>query len=305
MWYIIVAVLGLVFIFLCVCFWAYYKTYLYGKEHPAPVPYVESYGSECDSIPALIEEFMALPFEEHSIKSYDGKRLFGRYYYAKEDAPLIIMFHGYQGSPRRDFCGSAKPLLDLGYNILTIDQRSHGKSDGHSITFGIKERTDCLYWANYAKEHLSKDNPIFLMGVSMGGATVLMASDMELPHTVKGIIADCPYSTPKDIIKKECKHMGYNPTIVFPFIVCGGAVFGRLNIFKYDSLSSVKNCDLPILLVHGDNDMFVPHTMSEDIFGCCKNATIEIFEGAAHGVCCLKDSERYKNCIVDFIEKNK
>ncbi|MBR2151976.1 MAG: alpha/beta fold hydrolase [Clostridia bacterium] len=305
MWYIIVAVLGLILIFLCVCFWAYYKTYLYGKEHPAPVPYVESYGSECDSIPALIEEFMALPFEEHSIKSYDGKHLFGRYYYAKEDAPLIIMFHGYQGSPRRDFCGSAKPLLDLGYNILTIDQRSHGKSDGHSITFGIKERNDCLSWAKYAKENLSKDNPIFLMGISMGGATVLMASNMELPEAIKGIIADCPYSTPKDIIKKECKNMGYNPKLVFPLIVCGGWIFGRLNIFKYDSLSAVKECELPILLIHGTNDMFVPCEMSKEIYKGCKNATLEIFEGAAHGVCCLKEPERYKNIIADFILKNK
>lgn len=303
--YVILGIFILLVIFFAVSFWAYYKTYLFGKDHPSPVPYVESYGSECDNIPALIEEFKTIPFEEHCIKSYDGKRLFGRYYFSKEDSPLIIMFHGYQGSPRRDFCGSAKPLLDLGYNILTIDQRSHGKSDGHSITFGIKERTDCLYWANYAKENLSKDNPIFLMGVSMGGATVLMASNMDLPKTVKGIIADCPYSTPKAIIKKECKNMGYNPTIVFPFIVCGGAIFGTMNIFKYDSLTSVKDSQLPILLIHGDNDMFVPHTMSEEILKECKNATLEIFPGAAHGVCCLKDAKRYKNLIVDFIEKNK
>lgn len=303
--YVILSVAIVFALFLAVCFWAYYRTYLYGKDHPAPVPYAESYGSECDAIPALIEEFMTLTFEEHNIKAYDGKNLFGRYYFKDKNAPLIIMFHGYQGSLKRDFCGSLKPLYDMGYNILAIDQRSHGKSDGHSITFGIKERNDCLSWAKYAKENLSKDNPIFLMGVSMGAATVLMASNMELPKTVKGIIADCPYSTPKDIIKKECKNMGFNPKIVFPFIVCGGAIFGRLNIFKYDSLSSVKECDLPILLIHGDNDMFVPHYMSQEIYKVCKNAKLEIFEGAAHGVCCLKDAERYRNIIADFILENK
>ena len=91
-------------------------------------------------------------------------------------------------------------LQDEGYNVLLVDQRAHFGSGGHTIAYGIRERRDVLSWIEYANGRFGKDKPIYLFGISMGAATVVMAADLALPDNVRLICADCPYSSPRDII---------------------------------------------------------------------------------------------------------
>lgn len=146
-----------------------------------------------------------LTFESVFITSFDGVKLYARYYHVRDGAPLQIQFHGYRGSALLDFCGGNKLAREIGHNTLVVDQRAHGKSGGNTITFGINERYDCLSCINYAVERSGKETPIFLSGVSMDAATVLMASELNLPDNVIGIIADSPYSSPEEIIRKVCR----------------------------------------------------------------------------------------------------
>ena len=89
----------------------------------------------------------------------------------------------------------------LGYNLLAVDERAHGESEGTYITFGVRERHDVATWAAYAAMHFGPAHPLILDGLSMGAATVLMASELELPASVRGIIADCGFSSPYAIMK--------------------------------------------------------------------------------------------------------
>ena len=130
------------------------------------------------------------PYERVSIRSKDGLKLDGRYYHVKDRAPLDIGFHGYRSNPVTDFSGGSELSFQMEHNLLLIEQRAHGKSEGNTISFGILERRDLLCWVDYAIERFGADVTIFLYGVSMGGATVLMASDLDLPKNVKAIIAD-------------------------------------------------------------------------------------------------------------------
>ena len=132
------------------------------------------------------------PYEEVSIESFDGLTLFGRYYHVKDGAPLDIGFHGYRSSALTDFAGGSELSFSMGHNLLLIDERAHGRSEGRTITFGIQERWDVERWARFAVERFGADVQIILYGVSMGAATVLMAAGLDLPENVKGIIADCP-----------------------------------------------------------------------------------------------------------------
>ena len=84
------------------------------------------------------------PCEFVTIKSHDGLTLSGRYYHQKDGAPLAIGFHGYKSCWLTDFCGGADIAFQMGQNVLLIDERAHGKSQGRTITFGIKERQDLL-----------------------------------------------------------------------------------------------------------------------------------------------------------------
>lgn len=153
----------------------------------------------------MIRDTLSIPYEDVFITSFDGLRLHAKFYAASErKAPVQIMFHGYKSSAERDFCGGLREGIDGGFNVLLVDQRAHGESEGKYLTFGVNERFDCLSWASYAAERFGNDVKIYLYGISMGAATVLMASALPLPKSVSGIVADCGYTSPKDIIFPSC-----------------------------------------------------------------------------------------------------
>ena len=193
----------------------------------------------------------------------------------------------------------------MGQNTLVVDQRSHGKSEGHTITFGIKERFDCLSWIQYANERFGAQIPICLAGVSMGAATVLMASDLELPDNVKCIIADCPFSSPEAIILKVCKEdMKIPPVLAKPFIRFGAAVYGHFRLTECSALESVRHAKVPILLIHGEDDRFVPCDMSREIFNVCSShKRIETFPDAAHGISYILNPEKYGQITKEFTDQ--
>lgn len=160
----------------------------------------------------MIRDALSVPYENVFITSFDGLRLHAKFYAAPDPkAPVQIMFHGYKSAAERDFCGGLREGIDGGFNVLLVDQRAHGESEGKYLTFGVNERFDCLSWANYATERFGRDVKIYLYGISMGAATVLMASALPLPDSVSGIVADCGYTSPKDIIFPSCAIITFQP----------------------------------------------------------------------------------------------
>ena len=280
---------------------AYYSPHK-NQNDPYLAPDGHRYTPEDGPTYGLIREMDELPFEPVTIRSRDGLQLFGRYYHVAEGAPLQIQMHGYRGHALRDFCGGNKLAREAGLNTLVVDQRAHGKSEGHTISFGINERWDCLQWAEYAAQRWP-GVPISLAGISMGAATVLMASDLPLPEEVKGIIADCGYSSPRAIIKHVCWSLPKPFRIFYPFTSLSAELFGHFDPDAGSALGAVSNTTLPILLIHGEADGFVPCEMSREIAAACASkARLETFPGADHGVSYLSDPERYGRIVKEFLE---
>lgn len=251
----------------------------------------------------LMGNLSEIPCESVYTKSRDGLRLHARYYHVKDNAPLHIQFHGYRSSPLRDFCGIGAECMRQGHNVILVDQRSHGKSEGRTISFGIKERFDVISWINYAVERFGKEVRIILGGLSMGAATVLMAAELDLPENVVGIIADCPYSSPREIIKKVCKDRNLPADKVYPFIKLGGIIFGGFNSDAAAASEAVKNTDVPIFLSHGEDDGFVPISMSDKISENAKNITYRKVPGADHAEAFGTDHVGYSEDLKKFFEK--
>ena len=253
---------------------------------------------------AVIAEFLEAPYEEVSITSHDGLKLTGRYYHVADGAPLEIQCHGYKGNAIRDFSGAWRIAKAAGRNVLLINQRCHGGSEGHTITFGILERKDVLGWIRYANDRFGSV-PILLSGISMGAATVLMVSGMELPENVKGIIADCPYDSPAGIIKKVLgQDMGMPVKIVYPLIRLGGMLYGKFNLNADSPVEAVRKTQVPILLIHGDDDRFVPYPMSCNIHAAApEKVEFHTISGAGHALNYVTDPEGYTAIINAFTER--
>lgn len=244
------------------------------------------------------------PCEKVSIFAQDGVQLTGQYYHAGEGAPLDICFHGYRSSPLTDICCFHELCSGLGHSLLLVDQRAHGTSGSRTITFGIKERFDVLSWADYADERFGPHVKTFLYGISMGASSVLMAADMGLPETVRGIIADCPYSSPEKIIRHVSRKLHYPDWLTWPLTRLGAKIYGDFDIRESNAVRAMQNSEVPILLIHGEADGFVPCEMSEEIRSA-NGERIEkhTFPGADHGMSFLSDPKRYQKILESFLGK--
>ena len=248
-----------------------------------------------------IKEVRAMPCQEFSVTSFDGLTLYGKYYEYKPGAPIELMLHGYRGSAERDLAGGVQRSFLAGRSVLMVDQRCCGKSEGNAITFGINEHRDCLTWVDFMLHHFGPDVKILLTGVSMGAATVIMAGSTPLPNNVVGILADCGYSSPKEIICKVIKDMGISPALGYPFVKLGARFFGHFDLEETSPLEMIKHCTLPVIFYHGDNDDFVPCHMSSDLYDACPSRKkLVIVPGAGHGLSYPVAPEHYLQTLGEF-----
>lgn len=281
-------------------------TFFFSKKQRENIafPEGEQYKPYLEASKELIRKLRELPFEEVQIRSDDGLKLYGKYYYMADGAPLEIMFHGYHGMAERDFCGGFWLARESGHNILLIDERAHGKSEGSVITFGVKERYDCRAWVRYALERFGTEVRIVLVGVSMGAATVLMASDLDLPENVKGIIADCGYSSPKAIVRKVARDMKLPVRALYPLARLGAWIAGGFDLEESSAVESLRNCRIPALFIHGEDDRFVPCEMSRENYeACASEKTLFTVPGAGHTLCYMVDRQGYRKAVNEFLEK--
>ena len=248
-----------------------------------------------------VREIRQMPHQVFYIKSRDGLTLRGKFYEYAPGAPIELMFHGYRGNAERDLSGGVQRCFQVGRSALVVDQRCSRGSEGHTITFGIREREDCLEWIDFAIEHFGPDVKLILTGISMGAATVLMAAGEELPPNVIGILADCGYNSAKAIIFKVLRDMKLPPVLCYPIVRLGARLFGGFDLEEYSPEEAMKTCKLPVIFFHGGSDNFVPPELSEINFEACNSRKkLVIIPGAAHGLSYLVDPERYLQELRDF-----
>ena len=259
-----------------------------------PIPEQEEYKPYEDRMKNAIREAGKLPYRAFSLTSRDGLTLRARYYEYEKGAPIELMMHGYRGSAKRDMSAGIFRCFSVGRNAFVIDHRAAGESDGHIITFGIREKEDCLDWLNLIIKEFGEDCRVILTGISMGAATVMMAAGENLPENVVGVLADCGYTTAERMIKKVIREMRLPENLLFPFVRLGGLIFGGFDILYADVTKAIVKCKLPIIFYHGDADGFVPADMSRENYELCSSRKkLVITPNAAHGICYLEDPKGY------------
>lgn len=248
----------------------------------------------------------AMLSENHSdewIISSDGLRLHATWFPQGECKKIVICFHGYTSQGMKDYLGLSGYYLKNGYSMLLVDERAHGESEGKYIGFGCLDRIDALKWINWVLRKCGEDVEILLHGTSMGGATVLMMSSLELPAQVKGIVSDCAFTSPKEVFSHVLKSMYHLPA--FPVMNISDFLNKRLAGYGLDECNAareVKKAKVPILFIHGSGDTFVPYSMCETMYENCASSKKKlIIEGAAHAECYYKDTDAYENALTEFI----
>ena len=248
----------------------------------------------------MIEMLASAPSSDLYITSHDGLKLHAIHFAGEADRPVAIGFHGYRSSALRDLSGLGLYYYYRGFDLILVDERAHGMSEGKTISFGENERLDVLSWANYARERFGENKKIIIFGMSMGAASVLLASELDLPCGVIAAVADCPFSSSDEIIKKGCRDRRIPARLLFPAVRFGARLFGGFRFGGHSPIEAVKKSKIPILLIHGTGDMLVPHEMSDELSEAGQNITYLKIDGAPHLMSMMCDEERYTAALDEF-----
>lgn len=258
-----------------------------------------------DIVESGMEFIRTKPHQTITVNSFDGLRLFADYYENPGSNTTMLLFHGYRSAGKRDFCCAVKMYYEMGMNVLLVDQRSHSRSEGKLITFGVKERKDVLSWVDLILRKFPV-NSIMLGGMSMGATTVLLSAGLDLPENVKGIIADCGFTSPEEIICEVArKSFRINARPLMPFLDILCRIFGKFSFRGISTVKSLSENERPVLIIHGNDDNFVPVEMSKRSYNAMKSERkyICLVDGANHGFSFLVDPKRVSGELERFISE--
>lgn len=263
------------------------------------------YGKYYENIVASHRWLQEHDAQDVYIQSDDGLQMHGLWVPAQEARGTVLLVHGYRSTMLVDFGPAFEFYHKRRMNLLIPEQRAHGKSQGRFITFGVKESSDMRKWILFHNE-TKPYCPIVLHGLSMGASTVLFLADKVLPPNVKGIIADCGFTSAKDILSsvfRNVTHLPARPSLWVTEIFA--RLFAGFSLYDCDTREALAASRLPIIMIHGKEDAFVPCKMSEEGFSVCAGQKqLLLVEGADHGVSFLVEPERYTRLVSDFLDRN-
>ena len=235
------------------------------------------------------------------ITARDGEALIGHWFPCPHPKRIVIAMHGWRSSWNRDFGTLADFFRRNGCSVLYPEQRGQNGSGGQYMGLGMLERYDCLDWIRWA---VAKNPalPIFLGGVSMGATTVLMAAGLSLPHQVKGIIADCGFTSPREISRHVLKnnlHLSYRLRAHAADNLCRKKI--QLDTGGCSTVEALASSTVPVLLIHGAKDSFVPISMTYENYCACRGPReLLVIPDADHGMSHYRDPVRYESAIRAF-----
>ncbi len=243
-------------------------------------------------------------FATVTIDSYDDLLLEADFLKNEESSgKAVILAHGFR-SQREDMKNFIQFYYEQGFDILIPDSRGHGESQGDYIGFGWHDRLDFQDWIQKLMEEGSSD--IFLHGISMGAATVLMASGEELPPQVKGIIADSGYTSADDILSYQLQHLYNLPS--FPIIQVTSGITKIRSGFTFGEASAIEQAaknSRPLFIVHGEADELVPTSMAYEIAEAAGGeVTLWTLPGAGHVKSYTVATAEYQDRLKEFIDKS-
>lgn len=251
------------------------------------------------------QRFNELPKEKVYITSFDGLQLHGYILKAKKDSKRwIIIVHGYTANLH-----ISAQYIDLfqqeDFNILLVDQRRHGESEGKYSTYGFKEKYDVKAWVDLLTESYGEDIVIGLHGQSLGGGTVLEYLSIAQPN-VKFVIADCPYSDLTELIHYQITVLNKAPAfpllgVVNQYLKCKAG----FSLKQVSPILAVEKSLLPVMFIHGTEDTYVPTQMGIDMYNVKQGPKkLLLIPKAVHANAFSVDPKLYTHETIQFISSS-
>lgn len=239
-------------------------------------------------------------FEKLTIESFDKLKLVG-HFFENNSQKTVIVVHGFGGS-YLDMQRYCQFFMQKNFNILAVENRAHGESEGSCIGFGYIDRLDILKWLDFLSEK-QPDAKVLLFGVSMGGTAVCATAGEKLKN-VSAIISDCAFSNGDKQISFVLKKYKFFGKILKKHLYSFTKRVHNLDVMQIDVTRCVRSSQVPVLYIHGKEDSFVPIENMYDLY----NATPRhlrcqyVVEGAEHALSYAEAGVMYERKIINFLK---
>ena len=250
------------------------------------------------------EELKKLADETVVITNREGMKLSGHWYRCEQPKRIILAGHGWRSSWNYDFNGPYKFLHHCGCSVLFIEQRCHGSSEGRYYYHGKKERFDYVDWVEYIVKEYPDNLPIYVYGLSMGGASAIMSTTAGIHERVKGVIADSAYTSAQDTGLQTISNIGVPPEFFYSQVRIDYKLRLKMADNAYTTIDALReNTKIPILFISGTKDKIATVKMQKELFSICKTPKLQlIVEGAGHMKSYYQEPQEYEKIVREFFE---
>ncbi|MDO4902793.1 MAG: alpha/beta hydrolase [Limosilactobacillus sp.] len=219
----------------------------------------------------------------------------------------VVILHGFMGRKEK-MAEYGTMFHQLGYNVLMPDARAHGESQGKFIGYGWPERYDVRKWTKKLIAKNGQDSQVVIFGVSMGGATTMMTSGIQLPSQVKAFVEDCGYDSLNDELNYEAGNLYNIPTVIRAPLIGTLSLINRFENGFFTSQASatamLKKNHRPMMFIHGTKDTFVPTRMVYKNYRATQGPKkLWLVKNAPHAASFDKNPTEYPKQIERFLNQ--
>ncbi len=232
----------------------------------------------------------------------NGLNLYGEYYDFGFDRCAMIL-SGRTESLRYGYY-FARPYQEAGFNVLVLDPRAHGLSDGDYNTVGFEEGKDALSWAKFIHDEFKLES-IILHGICIGSAAGMYAINAEdAPDYIKGIVTEGMFPNFWESMKNHLKEKRVN---FFPMMQCLDFWMKKYtgHSMRFGPINVIPKMNRPILMLQSKVDKYSLYEYACKMYEMCpsKEKKLVVYEKGGHSLLRITDTERYDNEIKEFIKR--
>lgn len=240
-----------------------------------------------------------VPAETLTLKTDSGSAISAWHWTSENSKATVILVHPIRGD-RRSMLSRARMVHEAGYDALLIDLQAHGESPGENITMGYREKHDVRAAVEFVRQS-KPDHAIVIIGHSLGGASALLASSLN----IDGMVLESVYPTIGQAVHDRVEiRLGLLHHVLSPLLIW--QLKGRLGISADDlrPIDFVDQVGCPLLMMAGDLDEHTPLAESEEMFERgVEPKEWAVFEGAGHVDLHSFDQEAYERAVLPFLER--
>jgi uncharacterized protein len=219
------------------------------------------------------------------LRTEDGIKINAFYHLAPESKQVLLWFHGNAENIGYDL-GEMQTLAKIGVNILEVDYRGYGRSEGSPDEAGVYQDADAAYDYLIQQRHF-RSQDIIIYGHSLGGA---VAINLASRRPCGGLIVESSFTSARAMAQRMFRI----------------SAIGYIAKSRFDSLEKIRSVHAPILIVHGTWDEVIPFSMGQELFAAAPEPKrFYPIAGAGHNDIFEVAGESYLACLKHFVGERR